>query len=81
MIFFSLIFVQIIKFSSAKSSTTSIDTCGRFDSHMGATFDVSELTRNSDQPAYEVTDGDLPCTKKCGAKLHLHVQCMWNSVG
>jgi hypothetical protein len=37
-------------------------TCSYFDSHMGATFDLSELYRDPDQPMYIVEDGDLPCT-------------------
>lgn len=36
--------------------------CGKYDSHMGATFDLLDLERHDDQPAYIVEDGDLPCT-------------------
>lgn len=36
--------------------------CSFFDSQMGATFDLSELHRDPDQPVYNVEDGDLPCT-------------------
>lgn len=36
--------------------------CVKFDSNMGAVFDLQDLSRSSDEPSYEVTDGDLPCT-------------------
>ena len=36
--------------------------CKHFDSNMGATFDLSDLVRASDQPSYSVEDGDIPCT-------------------
>lgn len=36
--------------------------CKKFDSNMGATFDLTDLVRGVDDPSYEVTDGDLPCT-------------------
>eukprot|EP00602_Paraphysomonas_sp_CaronLab_P006945 CAMPEP_0185024860 /NCGR_PEP_ID=MMETSP1103-20130426/8041_1 /TAXON_ID=36769 /ORGANISM="Paraphysomonas bandaiensis, Strain Caron Lab Isolate" /LENGTH=263 /DNA_ID=CAMNT_0027557931 /DNA_START=200 /DNA_END=991 /DNA_ORIENTATION=+ len=29
---------------------------------MGATFDLTDLVRTSDEPSYMVTDGDIPCT-------------------
>lgn len=38
--------------------------CGKYDSNMGATFDLTELTRTAEQPPYTVEDGDLPCTKE-----------------
>lgn len=37
--------------------------CGNYDTSLGATFDLTELTRVSGQPAYQVEDGDIPCTK------------------
>lgn len=36
--------------------------CSTFDSNMGATFDLTDLYRAPDQPPYQVTDGDIPCT-------------------
>jgi hypothetical protein len=33
-----------------------------YDSRMGATFDLQDLVRYGDMPAYSVTDGDIPCT-------------------
>jgi len=36
--------------------------CDKFDSNMGATYDLTEMHRTADEPSYEVTDGDLPCT-------------------
>jgi len=38
--------------------------CGKYDSNKGATFNLEELIRSSDQPAYTVEDGDIPCTTK-----------------
>lgn len=38
--------------------------CGNYDTNMGATFDLAELHRVKGQPAYVVTDGDIPCTKQ-----------------
>jgi hypothetical protein len=36
--------------------------CTSFDTHMGAHFDLSDLTRSGEQPPYIVEDGDIPCT-------------------
>lgn len=36
--------------------------CEKFDSNMGATFDVSDLMRASNEFSYMITDGDIPCT-------------------
>jgi len=36
--------------------------CSTFDSNMGATFELTDLYRAPDQPPYQVTDGDIPCT-------------------
>ena len=37
--------------------------CTRFDSNMGAHFDLRDLQRTTGQPSYRVEDGDIPCTK------------------
>ena len=36
--------------------------CLQYNSNMGATFDLTDLERSGEQPAYSVEDGDLPCT-------------------
>ena len=36
--------------------------CTRYDSNMGATFDLSDLVRSHDESSYVVEDGDIPCT-------------------
>lgn len=38
--------------------------CGKYETNMGATFDLTELTRTAEQPPYIVEDGDIPCTKQ-----------------
>eukprot|EP01038_Epipyxis_sp_PR26KG_P014665 gene14665-19702_t len=39
-------------------------SCAKFDSNMGATFDISDLMRLPGQPSFMVEDGDIPCTTK-----------------
>ena len=41
----------------------SHSTCSKYESNMGATFDLSDMIRSPGQPSYVVEDGDLPCTK------------------
>lgn len=40
------------------------NTCAKYNSNMGATFDLTDLIRTTDQPPYQVEDGDIPCTKQ-----------------
>lgn len=54
--------VIIVLILSCFLRETRSATCGMYDSHMGANFDFSQLTRVAGQPGYVVTDGDIPCT-------------------
>eukprot|EP01036_Dinobryon_divergens_P043592 gene43592-58055_t len=36
--------------------------CGHYDTRMGATFDITGLSRTLEQPSYIITDGVIPCT-------------------
>lgn len=58
---------------SARTAAVLVALCGvvgvvrgqgvcSYDSRMGATFDLQDLVRYGDMPAYSVTDGDIPCT-------------------
>ena len=57
---YSLLFVALVGLALLGLSASL--TCSNYDSHMGATFDVSDLYRSPEQPAYQVEDGDIPCT-------------------
>jgi len=45
------------------ASAISHSTCSKYESNMGATFDLTDMIRAPGQPSYVVEDGDLPCTK------------------
>lgn len=38
--------------------------CEKYDSFMGATFDLTDMRRSPGDPSYYVEDGDLPCTEQ-----------------
>ena len=47
--------------------------CAHYDSQMGATFDLTELIRRSDELNYIVEDGDIPCTPEVSYFLSINI--------
>jgi hypothetical protein len=56
--------------------------CMRFDSNMGATFDMSEIVRGSDDVSYMIEDGDnVFCEKEVVEKNYTYVFNVCGPVG
>lgn len=58
-LFNSLVLVLLCLYLRFGESSFS---CSKYDSNMGANFDLSDLIRLPGQPSYTVDSGDLPCT-------------------
>jgi hypothetical protein len=44
------------------ANTGSGADCEKFDSNMGATYDISGLVKAANEYSYMIVDGDIPCT-------------------
>ena len=55
-------FISLIIVVGWLSSSHAVLSCVKWDSNMGATYDLTEAVRQSNEQNYMVTDGDIPCT-------------------